>query len=388
MHQTLPARPSTYNWSAFLAARLRVVLRTAFLLPIVWICGIQAVHAQEAWTTLPSISTTADTGEKPQSKAWFHGHTWWTVLATDTPVPPGTWLCKLEPDGTWSFVLQISSNSGTKADTKVVGDVTHVLMDNSSPTLVSLEYVPALNTYQLWSERPTPTPVYVGETGTIDVDSTGRMWLATESTVNGVEVYYSDYPYASFSGPIFLGSDISSDDIAAVKALPNNTVGVLWSHRVTHRFAFRVHVDGTDPAVWLDDEVPASQSAQEVGDGMADDHVNLAVGPDGTLYAAVKTRFPDNTALPLMGLLVRHPDAGGPGGTWDDLHFVDNKGTRPIVVFNLRARANGAEWGVQQRHQREGPMVRASPDPGLKPRRSDGCGHDDRSRPRRLLEAE
>ena len=298
------------------------------------IVAVQSAHAQEVLTTLPSISTTVDTGEKPQSKAWFHGHTWWTVLATDTPLPAGTWLCRLEPDGTWAFVLQLSSNSGTRADTKVVGDVTHVLMDNSTPSLVSLEYVAASNTYQLWSERPTPTPAYVGETGTIDVDSTGRMWLATESALNGVEVYYSDYPYGSFSGPIFLAPHIASDDITAVTALPNNTIGVFWTDRTTQGFGFRVHEDGTDPAVWLADEDPASQSKDPNGTGMSDDHVHLAVAPDGTLFAAVKTGHTPSGPFPIMALLVRHPIAGGSGGTWDDIHFVDNLGTRPIVVFN------------------------------------------------------
>jgi hypothetical protein len=160
------------------------------------------------------------------------------------------------------------------------------------------------------------------------------MWLATEG-VAGIEVYYSDHPYSSFSGPILIAPTVGADDIAAVTALPNNTIGVLWSDRNAMRFGFRVHEDGTDPAVWLADEVPASQSAQDtVGAGMADDHVNLAVGSDGSLYAAVKSRYPPNSIYPHVGLLVRRPDAGGPGGTWENFHYVDNTGTRPIVVYN------------------------------------------------------
>ena len=290
------------------------------------------VHAQETWTTLPNVPLTQSTEDKPQSKAWFHGHTWWTVLATDGVAPGGTWLLRLEPDNTWAFALQVSSSSGSRADVKVVGDVAHVLLNHSSPELVSIEYVPALGTYQLWSERPTPTSVYVGETGTIDMDSTGRLWLGTEFNTD-VEVYYSDYPYTSFSAPIVVASGISSDDIAGVIALPNNTVGVFWSNQITKLFGFRVHEDGTDPTIWLDDEAPASQSAVDDGIGMAEDHFNLAVAPDGTLYVAVKTGF-SHASLPTTGLLVRRPDAVGPGGTWDDLYFVDGGGTRPIVVLN------------------------------------------------------
>ncbi len=61
---------------------------------------------------------------------------------------------------------------------------------------------------------------------------------------------------------------------------------------------------------------------------MADDHVNVAVASDGTLYAAVKTSY-DTSGYPLIALLVRQPD-----GTWDGLHEVDQTGTRPIVLLN------------------------------------------------------
>ena len=57
--------------------------------------------------------------------------------------------------------------------------------------------------YQPWSLRPTSTSVSLpnSEIATIDVDSTGRMWLATENGAN-INVHYSDAPYSSFSGPV------------------------------------------------------------------------------------------------------------------------------------------------------------------------------------------
>src|SRR5207247_5606539 len=94
-----------------------------------------------------------------------------------------------------------------------------------------------------------------------------------------------------WSQPILLASDVTSNDISVVTALPNHTIGVLWSNQNTERFGFRTHVDGTDPAAWSADEVPASNSAQPVGGGMADGHLNVAVASDGTLYAAVKTSY-------------------------------------------------------------------------------------------------
>ncbi len=312
-----------------LMTRLIIVAQIC-LLPLTLLLGTaRTVHAQETWTTLPTIATSDTTGEKPQSKVWFNGHTWWAVLPTTAVTPTGTWLFRLEPNNTWTPVLQVTSLRG-KADTKAIGNITHVLVaGTSSSQLVSLEYVPASNTYQLWSARPTPTPVYVGETGTIDLDSTGRMWLATDSP-STVEVYYSDYPYSTFTGPQYLATDTSSGQITSVVALPNNTVGVFWTNFAAQRWGFRAHVDGTDPTAWLADEAPGW--AFHPNQDMADDHVNLAVASDGTLYAAVKAGHA-SSSVPLMYLLVRHPGSGG-SGTWDDIYPVGNSGTRPALVLN------------------------------------------------------
>ena len=80
--------------------------------------------------------------------------------------------------------------------------------------------------------------------------------------------------------------------------------------------------------MWSPDEVPAGQSALNIGAGESDDHMNLAVASDGTLYAAVKTSY-DTSPYAKMALLVRRP-----GGTWDPLYTVDSIGTRPIIELN------------------------------------------------------
>ena len=63
---------------------------------------------------------------------------------------------------------------------------------------------------------------------------------------------------------------------------------------------------------------------------MADDHLNLAVASDGTVYAAVKTSY-DSSGFPVIGLLVRRPT-----GVWDNFYSVDTDlgATRPIAVVN------------------------------------------------------
>jgi hypothetical protein len=280
-------------------------------------------------TPLQSLSISGNTGEKPQSKVFEYAGDWWTVM----PVKSGTWLFRLE-DTNWTAMHQISTNKKTYADIKVVDDLAHVLLYNGTKSqLATLQYDAVSHTFVPWSQQPqvVNVPLSKGvETATLEVDSTGRMWIASDAKKT-VEVRYSDGLYTNWSAPITVASGIKSDDISTIIAMPNNTIGVMWSNQATKLFGFRVHVDGAAPTEWLADERPASQSALSVGKGMADDHLNVTVTSDGTVYAAVKTSY-DKSGYPKIGLLVRRPD-----GTWDDLYEVDNSGTRPIVVVNEAA---------------------------------------------------
>src|SRR5713101_7009820 len=114
------------------------------LLTVLLLAGsVRLAVAQETITPLAPIPVSTTTGEKPQSKLWFHAGRWWAVLPSKSVKPTGTWLWRLEADRGWTNVLRLSSNTKTKADTKAVGDVTHVLLHGSSPQLVSIEYAPA-----------------------------------------------------------------------------------------------------------------------------------------------------------------------------------------------------------------------------------------------------
>ena len=287
--------------------------------------------AQETITPLGSISVSQTTGEKPQSKLWFHAGHWWAVLPSTAVSPSGTWLWRLEPTHQWTNVLRLSSNTTTRADAKTIDDLTHVLLYSSSPQLISLEYVPSLNTYRLWSIHPTATSITLSgsEIATIDVDSLGRMWLSSESGTN-IIIRHSDPPYSTFSSPLVIANNINDDDISVVVALPVPVprMGVFWSNQNTQRFGFRFHVDTDPPDLWSRDELPASQSALRVNHGMADDHMHAAFASDGTLFVAAKTSY-DTSGFPVIVLLVRRPN-----GTWDNLYQVDTLGTRPIVLLN------------------------------------------------------
>jgi len=280
-----------------------------------------------AVVSLQDFSVSTNTGEKPQSKMWEHAGQWWSVM----PNSGGTWVWRL--DGTsWTPALQLTTNSGSHADVKAAGEQAHILLFGGQQSqLATIEYVNGSTPgYQLWSLRPELVGVQLSsgvETATLDIDSTGRMWIASDAS-NTVEVRYSDGLYTNWSEPITVASGINSDDISVITAMPDNQIGVFWSNQSTDRFGFRLHQDGSAPTLWLADEVPASQSALNVGGGMADDHMNVAVASDGTLYAAVKTSY-DSSGRPAIALLVRRPT-----GVWEDLYEVDTGGTRPIVVLN------------------------------------------------------
>jgi hypothetical protein len=283
-------------------------------------------------TELADFSTSTNTGEKPQAKVWEYNDQWYSVMADSD----GTWVWKLE--GTqWQHELQLSQDNNFNADVKAVGDMAHVLLyDGQDSQLATIQYDGGSdNRYEMWSLRPSLVDVTLSssvETATLDMDSTGRLWIASDAKTT-IEVRYADFnsQYSNWSDPITVASGINSDDISTIIAMPGNKIGVMWSNQSSDRFGFRVHVDGAAATSWSADEIPASQSALNKGGGMADDHINLAVASNGTVYAAVKTSY-DSSGYPKIALLVRRPS-----GVWDNLYEVDTKGTRPIVMLNEAA---------------------------------------------------
>jgi hypothetical protein len=279
--------------------------------------------------SLANMSVSENTGEKPQSKVWEQAGNWWAVM----PKSDGTWVWRL--DGTsWTPTLRLTTEDSFHADVKSTGNLAHVLLlDDGNTQLASIEYVGGSAGYQFWSQRPDLVNIALpssNETATIDVDSFNRLWLAYDVS-STIEVRYSDGDYSTWSAPITVASGISSDDISVITAMPGGRIGLLWSNQSSDRFGFRIHQDGAAENIWSDLELPASQSALNVGGGMADDHLNVKVASDGTLYAAVKTSY-DSSGRPKIALLVRRPN-----GNWDNLYQVDTGGTRPIVLLNEAA---------------------------------------------------
>ncbi|MEI6948295.1 T9SS type A sorting domain-containing protein [Paraflavisolibacter sp. H34] len=285
-----------------------------------------------SFSDIAPLPIATHTMDKPQAKVWNYAGKWWSVLATTD----GTAIYRL--DGTtWTEVLPLVSNSNCKADVQVMEGVVHILLfrgGGENTYLMSAEYDGGAGTYRLWSQRAARVTVVLepgAETATIALDGTGRMWMASDGE-EAVLVRWSDAPYTSWSAPITVASGIMEDDICALVALPGK-IGVLWSNQNTQRFGFKTHTNAAPPATWSADELPGAGAALNLGHGLADDHLNMIVGADGTLYCAVKTGF-DTPKYPKVSLLVRRP-----AGTWDPLYPVTaNEGTRPIVLLNEAAR--------------------------------------------------
>jgi hypothetical protein len=278
-------------------------------------------------TPLARVAAIADaTKGMAQAKVFAHAGKHWAVFANGN----GTHLWRLDAT-TWTRILTLSADE-SRADCIVDGNIAHILLFNGTTTaLMSLEYVPAANTYQLWSKRKTKVSIALDkgvESASLACDGNDRLWLISD-VVTDIHARWSDAPYTQWSSPIKIASGLNDDDISAVIYMPaSRKIGVLWSDQKTDRFGFRTHADGQSPTSWTANEVPASQSALNVGKGMADDHLNMKVAQDGTLYCAVKTGF-DEPGYPKIGLLVRRPS-----GSWDKLHKVSEEGTVPIVILN------------------------------------------------------
>jgi hypothetical protein len=278
-------------------------------------------------TTLQQVAAIPEaTKGMGQAKVFTNAGRQWAVFANSA----GTHLWRLDATS-WTRILTLTTE-GSRADCIVDGNVTHILLyDGKESEFVSVEYVAASNTYQLWSKRKTKLNILLEsgvETASMALDGNGRLWLASD-VVSDIHVRWSDPPYSQWSSPMKIATGISDDDIAALIYMPAfRKIGLLWSNQKADRFGFRTHSDGQAPATWSAIEVPASQSALNVGGGMADDHLSMKVAQDGTLYCAVKTSY-DDSDYPKIALLVRRPS-----GSWDNLYDVSRRGTVPGIILN------------------------------------------------------
>lgn len=281
------------------------------------------------------LKVTAHTGMKPQSKLWKHDGYWWGCFSDRE----GTHIWRMGGQR-WLNVLTLSEETDVRADVLASGQLVEILLFRGESSSLVRCYMPeGSDNYGILHSDVAGDRIPVDldpgvETATIVRDGDGRLWIASdgESRVN-VRWMGND---GRLSGPITLAEGISDDDICVITSLGDGAVGVLWSNQNRQRYGFRRHVSGSEPESWFPDEIPADASAIDHGEGMSDDHLNVAVGSDGTLYATVKTSY-DTEGMPLVACLIRRPHH-----RWDLLHHVDDEGSRGVMILDESKRTFAA----------------------------------------------
>lgn len=303
-----------------------------FTLLLVCFCSLFGpFHATAQFTSLETIAPLPArdfaTREKPQAKIIHLDDQYWAILANES----GTHLWRLD-NNTWQHELELVTKNA-RADYVVLGNTVHMLLySGPASQFVSVEYDRESKKFKPWESNAATVAIALEsevEVASIDADKSGRLWIASNGGNGTINMRWSDAPYTTWSAPVTIAQNLHQDDICAVISLPQaNKIGVMWSNQNTKRWGFKTHTLGDEVTKWSQDEVPAAKSALSQGTGMADDHINMKVASDGTLYAAIKTGY-DKTGYPLIALLVRRP-----AGVWDELYEVSQTGTLPIVVLN------------------------------------------------------
>ena len=136
--------------------------------------------------------------------------------------------------------------------------------------LVSIEYVAGNNTYKLWSTRPTATVDRLpgSETATIDIDSTGRMWLSTETSSDIVVVLQRRAVLELLRAGHARDGYHRRRHLASSRRCPNGHRSACSGRTRTPSGSASVCTRTEElPTTWAADEVPASGSALNVGLG-------------------------------------------------------------------------------------------------------------------------
>ncbi len=272
----------------------------------------------------------AITGEKPESKLWFHDNQWWGSMVS--PANAGAHTIWRLGQTSWTDTgVVIDSRPASKEDVLTVGGTLYVASRASSGLggnkLRRFTYTGS--SYQLDSGFPVTLPGAGEETLTLARDSTGRLWVTYESG-SSIRVAHSQGSDTSWSAPFVVpvtgATSTSGDDISAVIAFTDATgpaVGVMWSNQSTETDYFAVHRDAAPTTTW-------TVEVALTGSDEADDHINLKTS-GGRVYAAVKTEQSGSTKTRIR-LLVRSES-----GVWGRHHvaMVAEANTRPITSLYI-----------------------------------------------------
>ncbi|HEX6885100.1 MAG TPA: IPT/TIG domain-containing protein, partial [Planctomycetota bacterium] len=290
---------------------------------------------------LSGLST--PTGEKPESKLWWHDGSWWGSLYDDESTDHHIHRLDLATQTWVDTGTVLDERSSSKAD--VLWDAgrgklyvaSHIFSTNPGPTasnwgrLFRYSYDGAKRVYALDAGFPVDITRGTAEALTIARDSTGRLWATWVESAR-VMVNHSLGNDAQWGTPFVLPLDpaattVTSDDISAIIAF-GTRVGVMWSNQLTFRTYFAVHEDGNGPQAWQEEEVVLPDG--NCTGACADDLFNLKSDAQGRVLAVIKTSLEGSDEV-LNLVCVR-----GPQGGWTSSVFglVRDHHTRAILLYD------------------------------------------------------
>jgi hypothetical protein len=271
----------------------------------------------------------AMTGEKPESKLWFHNGSWWAVMLS--PARGGAHTIHRLDGTTWTDTgVVVDTRPKSREDVLLAGSDLYVVSRTTNGKPNKLRKFSFVNgTYRLASGFPVTVPGAGAETITLARDSVGTLWVSYELGQR-ILVAHSRGSDTSWSAPLVVpvpeASGVRDDDISAIISFADasgSAIGVFWSNQNTQKDYFAVHRDGAPDTAWTVET--ALSGAKE-----ADDHINLKTA-EGQVFAAVKTSKTVSSD-PLIRLLVRSPT-----GSWSKhpVALVREANTRPITMLEI-----------------------------------------------------
>jgi hypothetical protein len=291
------------------------------------------------------------TGEKPQSKLWFHDGSWWGNLFNNTSGNYHIYRLNLSTQGWEDTGTVVDIRPETKAD--VLWDGSHLYVASgggSDPSgqgtrraLDAVLYRYSYNTStKTYIKDFGPVTIRTGgaETIVLDKDSTGKLWV-TYTQNSKVYVNYSRTSDADWTPAAALvlnvsgtNPSVSPDDISTLVAF-DGKIGVLWSNQNDGTFYFAYHTDGTAIALgtslvnWTGRIVYRQTNA-------ADDHLNIKAlhsDPSGNVYAMVKTSY-NSLGSPQLLLIVGRKQSGSYNWNVYIESYRQDAQTRPLLMLD------------------------------------------------------
>jgi len=281
------------------------------MIGLLWLC----VGLLSAAGPVFETGVAAPTKDKPQSKLWFAGVTWWAWM----PSADGSVLWRRGADG-WERrddLRDVLRGLPGQADVWALGnEVAAVLVEKQRLAFVRARLVGGK--YVVVGKPVVFTLGSATETATVVRDGGGRWWIAynerrrmwVRSSADGER----------WGAPVEVSVDAAAeDDICAIAALPGG-VGVIWSDQAADAVLFRFH-----GAKWGPVETVAR------GNKTADDHFHTALAADGRLFVATKNSL-DTVGEAQLVLRVRSA-----GGKWTNYPYArrtaEVEPSRPIALI-------------------------------------------------------